>query len=147
MITRTRPGRPLVLAGVAVLAVVVLVLSAALHRGGGSHGIVGTVQLRQTRDQPGACAGTGSLAAVHEGAPVVITDNQGVEIARTALGPGSTGATFGADTVLSCSFSFRARHVPDEDIVRIAVADRAAIPFTHWQLNRSQWHAVLTVGS
>ena len=135
------------LTGMAVLAVVVLAVSTALHRGGKSHGIVGTVQLRQTRDEPGACAGTGSLAAVHEGAAVVITDNRGVEIARTSLGPGSTGATFGADTVLSCSFPFRARHVPDEDIVRIAVADRAAIPFTRWQLNRSEWHAVLTVGS
>lgn len=147
MITRARPGRPVVLAGVAVLAVLVLVVSTALHRGGKTHGIVGTVQLRQTRDAPGACAGTGSLASVHEGAPVVITDNQGAEIARAALGPGSTGATFGEDTILTCSFSFRARHVPDENIVRIAVADRTAIPFTRWQLHRSEWHAVLTVGS
>src|SRR4051794_23892586 len=116
MITRARPGRPLVLAGVAVLALVVLVVTTGLHRGDKTHGILGTVQLRQSRDQPGACAGTGALAAVHEGAPVVISDNHGVEIARTSLGPGSTGATFGADTVLSCSFSFRARHVPDEDI-------------------------------
>ena len=90
---------------------------------------------------PASCAGSGSLADIHEGTELVVRDGAGTILESGLLGPGEVVR---GDEGLSCWFGFEVSDIPlGANFYTVQVAERAVRIYSADELNADDWDIVI----